>query len=291
MKNIQDLISGFKDYWKEQDCAIIQPYDVETGAGTFNPGTFFGSLGEEPLSTAYVELSRRPPDGRYGDNPLRTRMHHQFQVIKKPPPERIQEIYLDSLRHVGIELESHDVRFVDDNWESPTLGARGTGWEVWIDGLEITQFTYFQKVGGIDLDPVTVELAYGLERIAMFLQEEESFYDLNWNKETTYGRIYKEKEYEFSVYNFDQADVENTKEMFRLSERECKSCLEENLVYPAYDHMLKCAHLFNILLARKAVSVTERESYISQIREMARQIASQYLELLQGESIEKRPII
>ena len=289
--NIQDLISGLQKYWKEKGCIIIQPYDVETGAGTFNPATFFGSLGEEPLNAAYVELSRRPPDGRYGENPLRTRLHHQFQVIQKPPPEDIQNLYLDSLRYVGIDLELHDVRFVDDNWESPTLGARGTGWEVWIDGLEITQFTYFQKVGGFDLNPVTVELAYGLERVAMFLKEEDSCYQLDWGDKVTYGSIFKEKEKQFSIYNFEIANIEKTRERFRLSEQECKLCLKEGLVYPAYDQMLKCAHLFNVLLARKAVSVTERESYIARIRELSRQIASMYLKTPEDEAIEKRSII
>lgn len=289
--NVQQLISGLESYWRDQNCVTIQPYDVETGAGTFNPGTFFGCLGSKPLRVGYVEPSRRPPDGRYGENPIRTRLHHQYQVILKPPPETIQEMYLNSLRHVGINLSEHDVRFVDDNWESPTLGARGTGWEVWIDGLEITQFTYFQRVGGMNLDPVTVELAYGLERIAMFIQGVESFYNLKWSESYSYEELFREKERQFSIYNFDVASIEDTRELFRISKSEARRCIDNDLVYPAYDHTLKCAHLFNILLARKAVSVTEREKYIAQIRSLAQNIAQKYTNLVEGGSVEPRPII
>lgn len=286
--NIQDLIEGFQQYWKTKGCLIIQPYDVETGAGTFNPGTFFGSLGKQPLKAAYVEPSRRPPDGRYGENPIRTRLHHQYQVILKPPPSDIQGLYLDSLREVGIMPEDHDVRFVDDNWESPTLGARGTGWEVWIDGLEITQFTYFQRVGSLDLSPITVELAYGLERIAMFLQGKQDIYDLSWNDSVTYRELFHEKERQYSVFNFEVAGVEGAQESFHLFEEEANRCLENELIYPAYDQMLKCAHIFNILLARNAVSVTERETYISRIRKIAQEVAKQYLKLQEEKSGEQR---
>ncbi|MFP3953042.1 MAG: glycine--tRNA ligase subunit alpha [Candidatus Acetothermia bacterium] len=289
--NLQELITSLEEYWLEHGCLIIQPYDVETGAGTFNPGTFFGSLGPDPLKVGYVEPSRRPPDGRYGKNPIRVRLHHQYQVILKPPPEEIQRLYLGSLEHLGIDLSEHDVRFVDDNWESPSLGARGTGWEVWIDGLEITQFTYFQRVGGIDLQPVCVELAYGLERIATFIQKVESVYDLSWNDELTYRRVFQEKERQFSTYNFNVADVENNIELFEIAEGEAKSCLEEGLFYPAYDMTLKAAHYFNILLARNAISVTEREKYIARIRKLAGGIASEYVESLEGYSSEQRPII
>jgi len=289
--NLQDLIGNLEDYWKDQGCLILQPYDVETGAGTFNPGTFFGSLGPDPLRASYVEPSRRPPDGRYGENPIRTRLHHQYQVILKPPPSDIQDLYLDSLRAVGIELEGHDVRFVDDHWESPSLGAGGTGWEVWIDGLEITQFTYFQRVGGLELDPVTVELAYGLERIAGILQDKESFYELNWSDEVSYGRMFKERERQFSVYNFEVSDVEDDQLLFSTAEREAKRCLERDLVYPAYDQTLKCAHTFNLLLARNAISVTEREKYIARIRNLARSIAEKYIELKEELPREQRPII
>ncbi len=289
--NLQQLIVSLEEYWLDHGCLIIQPYDVETGAGTFNPGTFFGSLGPDPLKVGYVEPSRRPPDGRYGKNPIRVRLHHQYQVILKPPPEEIQDLYLGSLEHLGIDLAEHDVRFVDDNWESPSLGARGTGWEVWIDGLEITQFTYFQRVGGIDLQPVCVELAYGLERIATFIQKVDSVYDLSWNGDLTYRRVFQEKERQFSTYNFDVADVERNIELFEFAEEEAKSCLEEGLFYPAYDMTLKAAHYFNILLARNAISVTEREKYIARIRKLAGGIASKYVESLEGYSSEQRPII
>lgn len=289
--NLQDLIASLEGYWREQGCLILQPYDVETGAGTFNPGTFFGSLGPDPLKVGYVEPSRRPPDGRYGKNPIRVRLHHQYQVILKPPPEDIQELYLQSLEHLGINLAAHDVRFVDDNWESPSLGARGTGWEVWIDGLEITQFTYFQRVGSIDLDPVCVELAYGLERIATFVQNTESVYDLDWSSDLTYRRIFQEKERQFSTYNFDVAGVEENQELFEIAEREAEKSLEEGLYYPAYDLTLKAAHYFNILLARNAISVTEREKYISRIRKLAEKVASEYVNSLEDTPDERRPIV
>jgi len=289
--NLQDLIASLEEYWRDQGCLILQPYDVETGAGTFNPGTFFGSLGPDPLKVGYVEPSRRPPDGRYGKNPIRVRLHHQYQVILKPPPEESQRIYLESLEHIGIDLSQHDVRFVDDNWESPSLGARGTGWEVWIDGLEITQFTYFQRVGSIDLDPVCVELAYGLERIATFIQNDESVYDLKWNDDLNYRRIFKEKERQFSTYNFDLAGVEDNQKLFNIAEKEAKRCLAEGMFYPAYDMTLKAAHYFNILLARNAISVTEREKYIGRIRKLAEGVAQAYVETLEDIPDEQRPIV
>lgn len=289
--NVQEIIAGLQEYWLDQGCLIIQPYDVETGAGTFNPGTFFGSLGPDPLRVGYVEPSRRPPDGRYGKNPIRVRLHHQYQVILKPPPEDVQDLYLGSLEHIGINLGDHDVRFVDDNWESPSLGARGNGWEVWIDGLEITQFTYFQRVGGMDLNPVCVELAYGIERIATFIQEKADIYDLSWNDDWTYHRMFNEKERQFSVYNFDLADVDRNETLFNIAEQEANSCVSEGLYYPAYDMTLKAAHCFNILLARNAISVTEREKYIARIRRLAERIASQYVETLEDCSSEQRPIV
>ena len=289
--NLQDLISNLEEYWRDQGCLILQPYDVETGAGTFNPGTFFGSLGPDPLKVGYVEPSRRPPDGRYGKNPIRVRLHHQYQVVLKPPPEDIQELYLNSLEHLGIDLSAHDVRFVDDNWESPSLGARGTGWEVWIDGLEITQFTYFQRVGSIDLEPVCVELAYGLERIATFVQGKKSVYDLDWSRDLTYRRIFQEKERQFSTYNFDVAGIEENQDLFEIAESEAKKSIEEGLYYPAYDMTLKAAHFFNILLARNAISVTEREKYIARIRGLAERIAKEYVDSLEDTPDERRPII
>ena len=233
---------------------------------------------------AYVEPSRRPTDGRYGENPIRLRLHHQYQVILKPPPEEIQELYLASLEHLGIVLRDHDVKFSEDDWESPTLGAWGVGWQVWLDEMEITQFTYFQQVGGVDLEPVSVELTYGLERIAMFLQGVESAFDLLWSEGVRYGEIWLEKERQFSIYNFERASVDRVRQMFELAEAEAKECLTAGLVFPAYDHTLRCSHLFNVLDARGAISVTERESYIARIRALARGCAQEYLAKLGEES-------
>jgi glycyl-tRNA synthetase alpha chain len=277
--NLQQLIISLQDYWADYGCAILQPYDVEVGAGTFNPATFLRALGPEPWKAAYVEPSRRPTDGRYGENPYRTQHYYQFQVVIKPAPEDSQGIYLDSLRHLGFDLKAHDVRFVEDDWESPTLGATGLGWEVWMDGMEITQYTYFQRVGGFDLDPITLELTYGLERIAMFVQGAESFFELEWTNGLTYGEVRREDEVQFSRYNFDEADVATQSRLFDLYEAECRRCLEKDLVLPAYDYVLKCSHAFNLLDSRGAIGVAERTTYIGRVRALARGVAEGYLAL------------
>lgn len=275
----QELIQKLNDYWSRQGCLVVQPYDLEVGAGTFSPHTFLRALGPEPWKAAYVEPSRRPTDGRYGENPLRTQHYFQYQVIIKPSPENSQELYLNSLREVGIDIDSHDIRFVQDDWESPTLGAWGLGWEVWLDSLEITQFTYFQQCGGIDLEMVSCEITYGLERIAMFLQGKQSIFDLGWNDEVTYGEIYLENEKEFSRYNFEEADIEMLQRHFNDFEAESKRLLEKNLILPAYDLCLKTSHTFNLLDARGAVSVTERPRYIARVRALAKVCAEGYLKL------------
>ncbi|MHC5034239.1 MAG: glycine--tRNA ligase subunit alpha [Planctomycetota bacterium] len=277
--NLQQLILKLQDYWADYGCAIVQPYDVEVGAGTFNPATFLRALGPEPWKAAYVEPSRRPRDGRYGENPYRTQHYYQFQVVVKPAPEDSQGIYLDSLRHLGMDLAAHDVRFVEDDWESPTLGATGLGWEVWMDGMEITQYTYFQRAGGIDLDPITLELTYGLERIAMFLQGVESFFDLEWAEGLSYGEMRHEDEVQWSRYNFDEADAATQFQLFDMYEAECRRCLEKELVLPAYDYVLKCSHAFNLLDARGAIGVAERTSYIKRVRDLASAVARDYLAL------------
>jgi glycyl-tRNA synthetase alpha chain len=276
---LQDLILKLHDFWIEQGCVIHQPYDIEVGAGTFNPATFFRVLGPEPWKTAYVEPSRRPTDGRYGENPNRLQHYYQYQVILKPSPPDAQDIYLKSLSAIGIDLLKHDIRFVEDDWESPTLGAWGLGWEVWLDGMEVTQFTYFQQVGGIELKPVSVELTYGLERIAMYLQEVDNVYDLKWNNNITYGDIHHETEVEFSRYNFDTADTDLLFSLFEKYEAESLNTVKQGLVLPAYDYCLKCSHSFNLLDARGAISVTERTSYIARIRNLARKCAHGYLKL------------
>jgi glycyl-tRNA synthetase alpha chain len=275
----QDLIQSLNRYWADQGCLLLQPYDVEVGAGTFHPATFLRSLGPEPWKVAYVEPSRRPTDGRYGENPNRLQHYYQYQVLLKPSPLEVQDLYLKSLESFGIRALDHDLRFVEDDWESPTLGAWGLGWEVWLDGMEITQFTYFQQCGGIDLAPISVELTYGLERIAMYLQEVDNVYDLKWNREVTYREIHHRSEFEFSTYNFDQADVEQLRENFRSYEQECHRLVGLKLPLPAYDFCLKCSHAFNILDARGAISVTERTSYIARVRDMARLVAQAYLSL------------
>ena len=284
MKRFQDLVLGLHDYWRGQGCALVDPYDVEKGAGTFNPATFFGVLGPRPWRVAYVEPSRRPADGRYGENPIRFGKHHQYQVILKPPPAEIQDLYLRSLEEVGIELRSHDVKFSHDDWESPTLGAWGVGWQVWLDALEITQFTYFQQMGGVDLNPVAVELTYGLERIAMVLQGQESALDLVWADGVHYRDIWQEKERQFSIYHFEQASVDRARAMFDLAEAEAKACLGAGLVFPAYDHTLRCSHLFNTLDARGALATAERESYIARVRALARQCAELYTASLEHDA-------
>lgn len=275
--NFQELIMALEKYWADNGCLIQQPYDLEVGAGTFNPATLLRTLGPEPWSVAYVEPSRRPTDGRYGENPNRLGHYYQYQVIIKPSPIDIQDMYLRSLKTLGLDPLDHDIRFVEDDWESPTLGASGLGWEVWLDGMEITQFTYFQQAGSIRLDPISVEITYGLERIAMYLQEKENVFDLMWNDQLTYGDVHKKGEWELSVYNFETADVDMLVKMFDMQERESIKLSEKGLVLPAYDYCLKCSHTFNILDARGAISVTERTHYIDRIRNLARLAAKNYL--------------
>jgi len=275
--NFQELIFSLEKYWADRGCLIQQPYDLEVGAGTFNPATLMRVLGPEPWSVAYVEPSRRPTDGRYGENPNRLGHYYQYQVIIKPSPIEIQDLYLGSLVALGIDPLEHDIRFVEDDWESPTLGASGLGWEVWLDGMEITQFTYFQQAGSIRLDPISVEITYGLERICMYLQEKENVYDLVWNDKLTYGDVHKKSEWELSVYNFELADVDMLLKMFDMYEKEALRVAEKGLVLPAYDYCLKCSHTFNILDARGAISVTERTHYIERIRNLARLASKNYL--------------
>lgn len=261
----------------------MQPYHTEVGAGTFNPATFLRCLDKKPWRTAYVEPSIRPADGRYGENPYRLAHYYQFQVILKPSPEDIQDIYLKSLEELGVDLAAHDVRFVEDDWEGPTLGAWGLGWEVWIDGMEITQFTYFQQLGGIDLHPVSVELTYGLERIAMYLQKKSSVFDLVWSEGTTYGDVYQENEAQWSKYNFEVADSEILFSHFIDHEQECERCLANGLPLPAYDYVLKCSHTFNLLDSRGVISVTDRTGYIARVRNLARRCAEMYIKQLPSE--------
>ena len=278
----QEIISKLNEYWSRQGCIITQGYDLEVGAGTFNPSTFLRVLGPEPWNAAYVEPSRRPTDGRYGDNPNRLQHYYQYQVVMKPSPVNIQDLYLDSLRYLGINIAEHDVRFVEDDWESPTLGASGLGWEVWLDGMEITQFTYFQQCGSMELNPVTSELTYGLERICMYIQGVNSVFDITWNKGITYRDVHHRSEYEFSHYNFSIADVDLFFKLFDLYEKECLSILgntRENIVLPAYDYVLKCSHAFNMLDARGAISVTERVGYITRVRNIARLCAEKYVSI------------
>lgn len=273
----QELIFSLEQFWAGKGCLIQQPYDVEVGAGTFNPATLLRVLGPEPWSVAYVEPSRRPTDGRYGENPNRLGQHYQYQVIIKPSPIDIQDIYLDSLEVLGVDSLDHDIRFVEDDWESPTLGASGLGWEVWLDGMEITQFTYFQQAGSVRLDPISVEITYGLERISMYIQGKESVYDLMWNEKITYGDVHKKSEWELSVYSYELADVGMLVKLFDMYEKECLKISEEGIVLPAYDYCLKCSHVFNILEARGVISVTERTKYIERVRNLARIISQNYL--------------
>ncbi|MGA9175427.1 MAG: glycine--tRNA ligase subunit alpha [Thermoactinomyces sp.] len=276
--NMQEMIKRLQDFWSDQGCILCQPYDVEKGAGTLNPMTFLRSLGPEPWKAAYVEPSRRPADGRYGENPNRLYQHHQFQVILKPAPSDIQEIYLNSLRALGVDPLQHDIRFVEDNWENPTFGAAGLGWEVWLDGMEVTQFTYFQQVGSLDVDPVSVELTYGLERLASYIQDKENVFELEWVPGVQYGDVFGQPEYEHSKYTFELSDPDWLFRQFDDFEREAKRALSENLVFPAYDFALKCSHTFNLLDARGAISVTERTGYIGRVRNLARKIARAYIE-------------
>lgn len=270
---LQDMILTLQKFWSSNGCMLMQSYDTEKGAGTMSPYTFLRAIGPEPWNAAYVEPSRRPADGRYGENPNRLYQHHQFQVVMKPSPENIQELYLESLKLLGIDPLEHDIRFVEDNWENPSMGCAGLGWEVWLNGMEITQFTYFQQVGGLPCKPVTAEITYGLERLASYIQEVESVYDLQWTADVKYGEIFKQPEYEHSKYSFEISDQEMLLENFDKFEKEAKRCIDESLVHPAYDYILKCSHTFNLLDARGAVSVTERAGYLARIRNMARAVA------------------
>ena len=279
-QTFQGLIFALQRYWSEQGCVILQPYDMEMGAGTFHPATFLRAIGPEPWNAAYVQASRRPTDGRFGDNPFRLQHYYQFQVVLKPSPGNFQELYLGSLRALGFDLLTHDIRFVEDNWESPTLGAWGLGWEVWLNGMEITQFTYFQQVGGLDCRPVMGELAYGLERLAMFIQGKESIFDIVWGEgrsgAVTYGDIFHQNEVEQSSYNFDKANTEHLLQEFDMHEAACRALLEEKLPLPAYELMVKASHAFNLLDARHALSVTERQRFILRVRALARAVAEEY---------------
>ena len=283
MVTFQDLIAKLSDYWAKKGCAILQPYDMEVGAGTFHPATFFGSLGPGSANSAYVQPTRRPTDGRYGENPLRTQHYYQYQVILKPSPDNVQDLYLDSLRAVGLKLEDHDIRFVQDDWESPTLGASGLGWEVWLVSLEVTQFTYFQQMAGFALNPITCEITYGLERIAMFLQGKKDMFELVWSKGVKYGDLRLGYEKEYCRYNFEDSDTALLHQLFEAYEKEAKRILQIGikdesaaLVLPAYEWTLKTSHVFNMLDARGAVSVNERPTYIARIRTLAKNCATQY---------------
>ena len=274
----QDIIATLNSYWASAGCVVLQPYDMEVGAGTFHPATLLRALGPEPWKAAYVQPSRRPTDGRYGENPNRLQHYYQYQVVIKPSPQDVQAMYLESLKRFGLNLLEHDIRFVEDDWESPTLGAWGLGWEVWLDGMEITQFTYFQQAGSVDLKPITVDITYGLERIAMYLQKVDSVYDIAWNETVTYGQNFHQAEKEFSAFNFEEANVADLTAAFDTWEREALKLVEKDLILPGYDYCLKCSHTFNLLDARKAISVAERTRYIGRIRNIARQVAQRYVQ-------------
>jgi glycyl-tRNA synthetase alpha chain len=280
VKTFQGMIFALQCYWAKQGCVILQPYDMEIGAGTFHSATFLRAIGPEPWHAAYVQLSRRPTDGRYGDSPNRNQQFYQFQVVLKPSPDNIQDLYLGSLTYLGIDPLIHDIRFVEDNWESPTLGASGLGWEVWQDGMEITQFTYFQQMGGLECRPVMGEISYGLERIAMYLQEVESLYDLLWSKTPsgilTYGDMFHQNEVEMSTYNFEYANIEHLFKNFDDDEEACQQLISNNLPLPAYEFVLKASHAFNLLDARRAIAVTERQRYILRVRKLASAVAKEY---------------
>ncbi len=275
--NFQSVIATLHQFWGDRGCIIVQPYDTEKGAGTKSPHTFLRAIGPEPWSVAYAEPCRRPADGRYGENPNRVQHYYQYQVLIKPSPDNILDSYLDSLRALGIKPEDHDIRFVEDNWEDAAVGAWGVGWEVWLDGMEVTQFTYFQQCGGIDCKPVSVEITYGLERLTMYLQNVNSIFDIHWNDELTYGDVFLQGEIENSTYNFEASDPELLFTLFGLFEKEVERLIKKSLVLPAYDNVLKCSHTFNLLDARGAISVTERTRYILRIRNLARQVAQLYL--------------
>ena len=284
--DFQSLILTLHAFWADKGCVILQPYDMEVGAGTFHPATTLRALGPAPWKAAYVQPSRRPTDGRYGENPNRLQHYYQYQVLLKPSPENSQELYLDSLRALGIDPMAHDIRFVEDDWESPTLGAWGLGWEVWCDGMEVTQYTYFQQVGGFDCDPVSVELTYGLERLAMYVQGVENVYDLDFNGGgVSYGDVFHQAEVEYSAHNFEHADVDALRRHFEDAEKECAALLEAGLAFPAYDQCLKASHRFNLLDARGAISVTERQAYILRVRELAKGSAAAWLKS-QGVEVE-----
>jgi len=274
------MLMALESYWGDRGCVLLQPYDMEVGAGTFHPGTFLRAVGPEPWSAAHPQPSRRPTDGRYGENPNRLQHYYQYQVVIKPSPLDVQDLYLESLRHLGIDTLVHDIRFVEDNWESPTLGAWGLGWEVWLNGMEITQFTYFQQVGGLECRPVTAEIAYGIERIAMYLQEKNSIYDLVWadgpRGQITYGDVFHQNEVEQSAFNFELADVKSLFDQFDSYEASCQALVDSELPLPAYDMVLKASHTFNLLDARHAISVTERQRYILRVRTLARAVAESY---------------
>ncbi len=274
----QDVIMKLERFWAQKGCVVAQPYDMEVGAGTFHPTTLLRALGPEPWNVAYVQPSRRPTDGRYGENPNRLQHYYQYQVILKPSPQEVQQLYLQSMKVLGIDPLEHDIRFVEDDWESPTLGAAGLGWEVWLDGMEITQFTYFQMCGSIELAPISVELTYGLERIAMYLQGVDNVYDLMWNASVKYGDMHHQQEVEQSTYNFEKADVDMLFGFFNQYEAESQRMIDAGLVLPAYEYCLKCSHTFNLLDARGAISVTERTAYIGRIRNLARQCAEGYVQ-------------
>ena len=276
--NFQDVIMSLNNFWARKGCLLVQPYDLEVGAGTFHPATLLRALGPEPWKVAYVQPSRRPTDGRYGENPNRLQHYYQYQVILKPSPIDVQQQFLQSLKALGVNHLEHDIRFVEDDWESPTLGAAGLGWEVWLDGMEITQFTYFQMAGSIELHPVSVEITYGLERICMYLQEIDNVYDLKWNDDLYYGDVHHQQEIEQSTYNFEKANVDMLLSLFNQYEAEAKRIIEESLVLPAYEYCLKCSHTFNLLDARGAISVTERTGYIARIRNIARACAEAHLD-------------
>ncbi|AMB98525.1 glycine--tRNA ligase subunit alpha [Aerococcus urinaehominis] len=277
VQTVQDMILGLQNFWSQQNCLVLNAYDTEKGAGTMSPYTFLRAIGPEPWQACYVEPSRRPADGRYGDNPNRVYQHHQFQVVMKPNPANIQELYIQSLEMLGIDPLAHDIRFVEDNWENPSLGCAGLGWEVWLDGMEITQFTYFQQVGGLACKPVTSEITYGIERLAMYLQEVDSIYDLDWAPGVKYGEIFKQPEYEHSVYSFEKSNTDMLFAAFNQYEAEALAQIENNLVHPAYDYILKCSHTFNLLDARGVISVTDRAAYLARIRKMARQVAKAFV--------------
>ena len=278
-QTFQDTILNLQKYWIKQGCIILQPYDIEVGAGTFHPATTLRSLGQKPWKVAYVQPSRRPTDGRYGDNPNRLQHYYQFQVLIKPSPKNIKKLYLNSLSTIGIKHQDHDIRFVEDDWESPTLGASGLGWEVWCDGMEITQFTYFQQIAGIECKPISVELTYGLERICMFTQEKKNVFDLIWNNEgTLYKEVFHQAEREFSAYNFEFANTDNLFKIFDMFEKETLSLIEKKLSLPAYDQCLKASHVFNILDARGVISVAQRSEYISRIRNLTKGVGQVWLE-------------